>query len=139
LREAPVVYDDFAHHPTAVETTLRAARARHRNARLIALYEPRSATACRSMHQEGYAMAFLPADVIVLAPLGRSTIPESERLDLDRLANELRRAGKQVETPASIDALLDTVRRMAQPGDVVVSMSNGAFGGVPHKLAEVLG
>jgi UDP-N-acetylmuramate: L-alanyl-gamma-D-glutamyl-meso-diaminopimelate ligase len=140
LREQPVVvYDDFAHHPTAVETTLRAARARHRNARLIALYEPRSATACRAMHQEGYASAFLPADVTVLAPLGRSTIPENERLDLARLAGELRGKGRQVETPDSIDALLEQVRAMARPGDVIVSMSNGAFGGVPHKLAEALG
>jgi UDP-N-acetylmuramate: L-alanyl-gamma-D-glutamyl-meso-diaminopimelate ligase len=140
LRDQPItVYDDFAHHPTAVETTLRAARARHRNARLIALYEPRSATACRAMHQDGYASAFLPADVTVLAPLGRSTIPENERLDLARLANDLRAKGKQVETPDSIEALIERVRALAGPGDVIVSMSNGAFGGVPHKLAEMLG
>ncbi len=130
------LYDDFAHHPTAVETTLRAARARHRSARLIALYEPRSATACRAMHQAAYVDAFAPADLVVLAPLGRSTIPEAERLDLERLASELRARGKEVELPASTDAVIALVDAIAQPGDVVVSMSNGAFGGVPARLAE---
>ncbi len=138
LLDAPItVYDDFAHHPTAVETTLRAARARHRSARLVALYEPRSATACRAMHQEAYASAFVPADVVVLAPLGRS-LPEHERLDLPRLAGELRARGRTVLTPASLDELLAETRALVRPGDVVVSMSNGAFGGVPHKLAEAL-
>ncbi|MBI2390676.1 MAG: UDP-N-acetylmuramate:L-alanyl-gamma-D-glutamyl-meso-diaminopimelate ligase [Deltaproteobacteria bacterium] len=131
-------YDDFAHHPTAIEATLRAARARHRDARLIALYEPRSATACRAMHQDAYVSAFAPADVVVLAPLGRSTIPEAERLDLERLARDLRGRGKTVETPPSIDDLLAAVDGMARSGDVVVSMSNGAFGGVPRRLPELL-
>lgn len=138
LLDAPIaVYDDFAHHPTAVETTLRAARARHRGARLIALYEPRSATACRAIHQEVYVEAFMPADVIVLAPLGRA-LPEAERLDLSRLAADLRARGRTVETPASLDDLLERARAHARPGDAIVSMSNGAFGGVPHKLAESL-
>jgi UDP-N-acetylmuramate: L-alanyl-gamma-D-glutamyl-meso-diaminopimelate ligase len=132
------VYDDFAHHPTAVETTLRAARALHRTARLIALYEPRSATACRAMHQQAYVDAFAPADVVVLAPLGRSTIPEAERLDLGRLAEELQQRGKQVELATSTDDVLARVARIAERGDAIVSMSNGAFGGVPHKLGEVL-
>lgn len=132
------LYDDFAHHPTAIDTTLRAARARHRGARLIALYEPRSATACRAMHQEAYARAFGAADVIVLAPLGRSTIPENERLDLTRLAHELSASGKRVELASSTEVVAAAVRDLAKPGDVIVSMSNGAFAGVPHKLAEAL-
>lgn len=134
LHEAPPIYDDFAHHPTAVETTLRAARARHRNARLIALYEPRSATACRAMHQDAYAAAFLPADVIVLAPLGRS-LPENERLDLEKLATDLRAQGKTVHTPPDLDAVLALTQSLMHPSDAIVCMSNGAFGGIPYKLA----
>lgn len=136
LLDKPVtVYDDFAHHPTAVETTLRAARSRHRNGRVIALYEPRSATACRAMHQEAYGRAFLPADVIVLSPLGRA-LPEHERLDLEKLASDLRARGRTVETPASLDEVLQLGTSLPKPGDAVVCMSNGAFGGIPHKLAE---
>ncbi len=132
------LYDDFAHHPTAVDATLRSIRSRHRGARVVALYEPRSATACRAMHQAAYPEAFAPADVVVLAPLGRSTIPAAERLDLDRLASDLRERGKQVERPTDLDALVATVVALARPGDVVLSMSNGAFGGVNAKLREAL-
>jgi UDP-N-acetylmuramate: L-alanyl-gamma-D-glutamyl-meso-diaminopimelate ligase len=133
------LYDDFAHHPTAVDATLRSIRARHRRARIVALYEPRSATACRAMHQAAYPVAFDPADVVVLAPLGRSTIPEAERLDLDRLAEDLRARGKQVERPVDLDALVANVVGLVRPGDVILSMSNGAFGGVNARLREALG
>jgi UDP-N-acetylmuramate: L-alanyl-gamma-D-glutamyl-meso-diaminopimelate ligase len=132
------LYDDFAHHPTAVETTLEAARARHRSGKLVALYEPRSATACRAMHQDAYGRAFDAADVIVLAPLGRSTIPEAERLDLRKLEAELVARKKTVFLAPSTDAVLELARAHATRGDAIVAMSNGAFGGVPHKLAEAL-
>jgi UDP-N-acetylmuramate: L-alanyl-gamma-D-glutamyl-meso-diaminopimelate ligase len=138
LADRPALYDDFAHHPTAVEATLQAARARHRKARLIALYEPRSATACRAIHQEAYARAFAPADVIVLAPLGRSTIPEGERLDLDRLERALALAGKEVHRPP-LEEIVPLVRRIAREADAIVSMSNGAFAGIPHTLARAFG
>src|SRR5439155_26871954 len=91
-----VLYDDFAHHPTAVDATLRSIRGRHHHAKLIAVYEPRSATACRAMHQAAYVDAFDAADAIVLAPLGRSTNAESERLDLERLGRELGDEGTPV-------------------------------------------
>jgi len=77
------VYDDFAHHPTAVDETLRALRARHAEGALWAVFEPRSATACRAIHQEAYARAFGAASRVVFAPLGRSDIPEPERLTGD--------------------------------------------------------
>ena len=133
-----VLYDDFAHHPTAVDATLRALRARHRDAKLVAVYEPRSATACRAMHQAGYVDSFAAADVVVLAPLGRSTIPAAERLDLGRLADELRGRGKVVEVVASYDEVVAATVRHASRGAVVVAMSNGAFGGVTARLREAL-
>ena len=132
------LYDDFAHHPTAVEATLQSLRHRHRGARVIGVYEPRSATACRAMHQQAYVEAFLPADVIILAPLGRTTLAEKERLDLDLLAKELRARGKKVELCEDHAAVIDTVDLLAEKGDVVVAMSNGAFGGVTAKLVERL-
>jgi UDP-N-acetylmuramate: L-alanyl-gamma-D-glutamyl-meso-diaminopimelate ligase len=91
------------------------------------------------MHQEAYVGAFAAADVVVLAPLGRSTIPEAERLDLKRLADDLQKRGKRVELATSTDDVLARVAAIAEAGDAIVSMSNGAFGGVPHKLGEVLG
>src|SRR5580692_7970949 len=76
-------------HPTAVDVTLRALRARHPTGALWVAFEPRSATACRALHQEAYAHAFDAADHVLLAPLGRTNVPAAEALDLARLVREL--------------------------------------------------
>jgi UDP-N-acetylmuramate: L-alanyl-gamma-D-glutamyl-meso-diaminopimelate ligase len=132
------VYDDFAHHPTAVQETLQGFRARHPDAKLIAVFEPRSATASRRIHQDAYARAFGPADLVLLAPVGRSEIPAAERLDLDLLSQQLVAAGKEVVLGDSIDALVQRIANTAQPGSVVVAMSNGAFGNIHDKLLSAL-
>ncbi|MDC3952323.1 UDP-N-acetylmuramate--L-alanine ligase [Polyangium jinanense] len=132
------VYDDFAHHPTAVDETLRALRARHTRGALYAVFEPRSATACRALHQEQYASSFDAADVIVLAPLGRPEIPEAERLDLRALATALEARGKRALTPASVDEIVTLLARDARAGDTIALLSNGAFGGIYDKLRGAL-
>jgi UDP-N-acetylmuramate: L-alanyl-gamma-D-glutamyl-meso-diaminopimelate ligase len=125
------VYDDFAHHPTAVDETLRALRARHPGGALWVAFEPRSATACRALHQEAYAHAFGSADHVLLAPLGRTNIPEGERLDLDRLAREL---GPKASAMSSVDDMVKRLVSDARSGDTVALLSNGAFGGIHAKL-----
>ncbi len=132
-REA-FVYDDFAHHPTAVHETLSALRARHPSGKLFAVFEPRSATACRRMHQDEYARAFDVADEVLLAPLGRSNLPPAEALDLERLASDLNAHGKHARTLANVDAIVDDLGREVAAGDVVALLSNGAFGGIYAKL-----
>jgi UDP-N-acetylmuramate: L-alanyl-gamma-D-glutamyl-meso-diaminopimelate ligase len=132
------IYDDFAHHPTAVDETLRALRAKHPSGRLIAVFEPRSATACRSIHQAAYETAFKSADWIILAPLGRTNIPEGERLDVQRLASVIAQSGKRAEAAASVDAIVESLARDAKPGDTIALLSNGAFGGIGKKLIEAL-
>jgi UDP-N-acetylmuramate: L-alanyl-gamma-D-glutamyl-meso-diaminopimelate ligase len=128
------VYDDFAHHPTAVRETLAALRARHPGARLVAVFEPRSATACRRTHQDDYAKSFDLADEIVFAPLGRSNLPPEEALDLALLVGELGRRGKPAANEPSVDAIVDRLGRSVSSGDVVALLSNGAFGGIHTKL-----
>lgn len=132
------VYDDFAHHPTAVDETLLALRSRHPEGALWAVFEARSATACRALHQDAYARAFRAADRIVFAPLGRTDIPEAERLDLTRLTRELEAQGQRAEAAPSIDAIVDVIAREARPGDTVALLSNGAFGGIYDKLRSRL-
>lgn len=129
------LYDDFAHHPTAVDETLRALRSRHPHGALWVAFEPRSATACRALHQEAYAKAFDAADRVLLAPLGRANVPEGERLDLARLARDL---GPKAEAPASLDALVASIVAGARPGDTVALFSNGAFGGIHARLLKEL-
>lgn len=130
------VYDDFAHHPTAVDETLRALRSRHPNGRLWAVFEPRSATACRNIHQDEYPTAFRAADRVLFAPLGRTNIPEAERLDVARIARAI---GDSAAAAASVDAIIETIAREARAGDVVALLSNGAFGGIHARLLRELG
>ncbi len=129
-----LVYDDFAHHPTAVKETLWALKARHPAARLVAVFEPRSATACRRIHQDEYAKSFDVADEIVFAPLGRSNLPPEEALDLPRLVRELAERGKVAANEPSVDAIVERLGRSVREGDVVALLSNGAFGGIHTKL-----
>jgi len=130
------VYDDFAHHPTAVDETLRALRARHPGGALWVAFEPRSATACRGLHQEAYARAFGAADHVLLAPLGRTNVPDGERLDLDRLAREL---GPKASATTSVDDIVARLVGEARPGDTVALLSNGAFGGIHGRIMSGLG
>ncbi|HEU4536912.1 MAG TPA: Mur ligase family protein [Polyangiaceae bacterium] len=132
------VYDDFAHHPSAVRETLAALRARHPGARLLAAFEPRSATACRALHQTAYAEAFDLASRVVLAPLGRTALA-GDALDLDALAADLGRRGVDALAARSLDELVADVAAWARPGDVVALLSNGAFGGVPARVLAALG
>jgi UDP-N-acetylmuramate: L-alanyl-gamma-D-glutamyl-meso-diaminopimelate ligase len=129
------VYDDFAHHPTAVDETLRALRARHPTGGLWAVFEPRSATACRSIHQDAYASSFAAADRVLLAPLGRSNVPEAERLDLDRLAHDL---GPRARAMPSVPAIVAEIASGSRRGDCVALLSNGAFGGIHRMLLDAL-
>ncbi|HXX68830.1 MAG TPA: Mur ligase family protein [Polyangiaceae bacterium] len=130
------VYDDFAHHPTAVVETLRALRARHPDGTLWVAFEPRSATACRATHQEAYARSFQDADRVFLAPLARTAIPEAERLDLQRLAREL---GPKARAVSGVDEIVTQVCESARAGDTVAVLSNGAFDGIQRKLVDALG
>jgi UDP-N-acetylmuramate: L-alanyl-gamma-D-glutamyl-meso-diaminopimelate ligase len=130
-----VIYDDFAHHPTAVHETLRALKARHPSGRLWAVFEPRSATACRNLHQDEYESAFRAADRVIFAPLGRTNIPDAERLDVARIARAI---GEGAETAASVDAIVERLTGDAQPGDVIALLSNGAFGGIHARLLREL-
>ena len=132
------VYDDFAHHPTAVRETLAALRCKHPASKLFAVFEPRSATACRSMHQDEYTQAFGAADEVLLAPLGRSNLPADEALDLTRLASDLNTHGKTAQALPSVAAIVDYLALHVTPGSVVLLLSNGAFGGIHAKLLERL-
>lgn len=132
------VYEDFAHHPTAVFETLAGLRARHPNGKLIAAFEPRSATASRRMHQDEYPGAFGPADLALLAPVGRPEIAEDARLDTRGVAAAIAARGGDALAADSIDGIHDAITEAARPGDVVVLMSNGTFDGLYDRVIASL-
>ncbi len=132
------VYDDFAHHPTAVGETIAALKRRHPGEKLIAVFEPRSATACRNIHQEVYPRALASADVVYVAPLGRANLHESERLDIERVVSDVRRLGPEAHGASSLDALYERLKDQVRGPAVVLFMSNGDFGGLPKRFCETL-
>ena len=132
------VYDDFAHHPTAVAETIAAVRAGHPGRRVWAVFEPRSASSCRRVFQDDFARAFASADETVLARVYRSTLPEDQRLSVDQLVADLGARGTPARHIDTIDAIVETIVREHRDGDVVLIMSNGGFGGIHRKLVGAL-
>jgi len=132
------VYDDFAHHPTAVAETLAGLRASSPTARIWAVFEPRSAAACRRVFQDDFAAAFTAADEVIIAPVFRSAVPEAERLSVPDLVRALNRRGQSARQADSIDDIVSGIVREHRAGDLVVFMSNGGFGGIHRKLLQAL-
>jgi UDP-N-acetylmuramate: L-alanyl-gamma-D-glutamyl-meso-diaminopimelate ligase len=131
------IYDDFAHHPTAVRETLLALRTRHPAGRLFAVFEPRSATASRNFHQQVYPESFGAADRVLLARVARD-LPVDERLDVAALAADLKRRGTDASHFDDVDSIVAELARCSRPGDVVAVLSNGTFGGIHAKLLSAL-
>ena len=132
------VYDDFAHHPTAVAETLKALRRSVGERRIWAIFEPRSASSCRRVFQDDFARAFAGADEVVLASIFRSSLPAEERLSEAQLVDDLRGRGVAARHLPTIDAIVAAVAQEARAGDVLVVMSNGGFGGIHGKLLGAL-
>ena len=132
------VYDDFAHHPTAVEETLKAMRRASPGKRIWAIFEPRSASSCRRVFQDAFAAAFAGADQVVIASVFRSTLPPEERLSEEQLVIDLAARNIHARHLPDVDAIVSAVSAEARAGDVVVVMSNGGFGGIHRKLLAAL-
>ena len=133
------VVDDFAHHPTAIAETLDGLRGVHGSGRLVAVFEPRSATSRRSVFQDRFAEALGRADHVVLAGLhAPEGIPKDERLDLARVVADLRASGAGAEQLDDVEQMVRHLAAYCQDGDTVVVMSSGAFGGLIDRLLAAL-
>jgi len=132
------VYDDFAHHPTAVAETLAGLRAANPSARIWAVFEPRSASSCRRVFQDDFARAFAPADEVLIAPVFRSKLADAERLSVPQLVRDLKSRGQSAREADSIDDIVSAIAKEHRPGDLIVLMSNGGFGGIHQKLLRAL-
>ncbi len=133
-----LVVDDFAHHPTAVRLTLEGARKRFPGRRLVAVFEPRSLTAGRAIFAAAYVAALGRADLAILAPVYHRARIGDQALDREALRATLCTSGHAAEAPAEGADLAAEVLRLLKPGDVVICMSSGDFGGLPRKLADGL-
>ena len=132
------VYDDFAHHPTAIAETLAGVRTAFPRRRVWAIFEPRSATSCRSIFQSDFARALSAADTVVLPAVFRSSLPEHERLSADQLVADLKAANVDARYIPQVDDIVATVAKESRDGDLVVIMSNGGFDDIHQKLLTAL-
>src|SRR5690606_14978546 len=110
------VYDDFAHHPTAILETLRAVRTSFPDRRVWAVFEPRSATSCRRVFQTDFARAFTEAapDEVIIAHVFRASLPADERLDVDRLVADIRASGRPARALPDVQTIVETIADEAQ-------------------------
>jgi len=132
--------DDFGHHPTAIRETLRALRIKYPREKIWAIFEPRSNTTRRNVFQTELAESFADANAVVVSEVARleQLVPE-ERLNPEKLMQDLKASGKDAAYLPDVDAIVAHVARGAQGGDIVCVFSNGGFGGIHGKLLERLG
>jgi UDP-N-acetylmuramate: L-alanyl-gamma-D-glutamyl-meso-diaminopimelate ligase len=134
------VIDDFAHHPTAVEETLKALKQKYEEKRLIAVFEPRSWSSRLAIFQEQYEKAFAYADYVIIAGV-YDTSKASELgkvLDTNELVEQIKLQGKPAHGLVDADEIVEHLTPEMKEGDVVAIMSNGGFGGIHDKILDVL-
>jgi len=137
------VIDDFAHHPTAIATTLNGARRRYPGHRLWALFEPRSISSARKEFESGYVDAFHEADRVVIGPVFHKGRYETRygvdhMMSVPAIVDSLNADSIPAEQIDDFDVIAERIAREAKGEDVVVVMSSGAFGGVHEKILERL-
>ena len=133
------VMDDFGHHPTAIRETLRALRIKHPREKIWAVFEPRSNTTRRKVFQDELVTAFSDADAVVVAEVARlEQIAAEERLNPEKLMQDLKTSGKDAAYLPDVDSIVTHIAKRAQGGDIVCVFSNGGFGGIHGKLLERL-
>jgi UDP-N-acetylmuramate: L-alanyl-gamma-D-glutamyl-meso-diaminopimelate ligase len=137
------VIDDFAHHPTALATTIAGARRRYPGRRIWALFEPRSISSVRKEFEAGYIEAFHEADRVIIGSLYHRQRYETrygldKMMSVDTIVGSLNRAGIEAVQIDDVDAMATQIARDAREGDVVLVMSSGAFDGVHEKILSKL-
>ena len=134
-----LVIDDFAHHPTAVRETIAGIRLRYPGRRLWAVFEPRSNTSRRNIHQREYQSAFDLADrVVIRLPEPHDKVPVDQQLDVGAIVRAISARGIGAAAIEDVGGIAVLLARDLTKGDVVLVMSNGAFGGLIPRLQSAL-
>lgn len=135
------IFDDFAHHPTAIAKTIAAIGSHHPGYPIWAVFEPRTNTTRRDVFQQELAGAFQGAAGIVIGAVYKeNTIDSNHRLDPTKLVQDIERnSSARAHYISDVDAIVAFLSSHVREGDIVVVMSNGGFGGLTDKLVKQLG
>ncbi|RHX96263.1 UDP-N-acetylmuramate--alanine ligase [Leptospira yasudae] len=138
-----VVMEDFAHHPVAVHETIHAVKKRFHDYKIVALFEPRSATSHRNVFQKEYSYSFLGADLTILTEIHNlKKVSKDIRLDVKKLVQKLLKNSKTVpvyaKDPQELLAKLEKmIPQFTGEKILILAMSNGSFGGIYPGLVEL--
>ncbi|HRB13626.1 MAG TPA: cyanophycin synthetase, partial [Vicinamibacteria bacterium] len=134
------VYDDFAHHPTAVRETIAALRSRiGEGERVVTIFEPRSYTSRTKVFELDFARAFATADEVVISAAHLpGKVPEAQRISEETLVASINREGGRARFIRTVDEIVADLSGRLRRGDHVLVLSNGGFGGIHEKLLNAL-
>jgi UDP-N-acetylmuramate: L-alanyl-gamma-D-glutamyl-meso-diaminopimelate ligase len=133
------IYDDFAHHPTKVRSTINGLRCRFPDRKIWAVFEPRTATSKQKLMEDRYAAAFDEADVTIIASLHLpEKVKAEERLSVELLVDKIKKRNKEAYYLPSVPEITDLIIKQAKPGDHLLIMSNGAFDNIHQVLINKL-
>lgn len=130
-----IMIDDFAHHPSAVKETIRAAKQKYPGHKICAIFEPRSATSSMKIFENNYQDAFMDADHVLLAPVGRA-LPVEQSLDCEKIASILRARGVSAQACENYQSLASHLKNMSADY-VLLFMSNGDFKGLLKEVDQI--
>ncbi len=133
------IIDDFAHHPTAVSLTLEGFRLAYPDARIWAVFEPRTNTARRKYFQDELVNAFQSADKIIISDVfKKESLGVGEALDVEALIKSVNKDSNRARFVKRIENIVEIIVNESISGDIIVIMSNGGFGGIYSKLTDAL-
>ena len=133
------IYDDFAHHPTAVRETVRAIRARHPHNRIWGVFEMKSNTSRRAVFQHDYPVALAECDEVILsAPWKKDDLPPEQLINIPQIVDDLNKSGCHAQLIEKVDDIVSYLAEQCKNEDIVLGMSGSSFDGLHKKLANAL-
>jgi UDP-N-acetylmuramate: L-alanyl-gamma-D-glutamyl-meso-diaminopimelate ligase len=133
-----LLYDDFAHHPTAIRATIEGLREAYPGRRLWAIFEPRSWATRKNIFEERITRALGLADMVIIGDIYRKGSAPGEELDPEKVADGIRESGGWAEAIGDPVRIANRVKELVKRGDILVIMTNGSFGGLSETLAKVI-
>lgn len=134
-----ILMDDYAHHPTAVDLTIKGLRKHYPNRRIIAVFEPRNNASRRKAYEGGYSESLAKADIAILKqpPFLESDIKE-DFMDTKVIVENINKSGGKAFGFENVEDIIDQLLREIQGGDLILTMSSGSFDNLQDKLIKIL-
>lgn len=133
------IFDDFAHHPTAIQGIVDAVKATmHGQGKLWVIVEPRSNTMRSNIHQQRLPASLKSADIVIFTPPSNRNMPQHALLDVKQVCLTLQKHQLEAKVLKGVEEIIKTIAQNAKSADVVLILSNGGFDNIHQRLLETL-